>query len=636
MPLSKLQFRPGINKETTSYSNEGGWFDCDKVRFRAGFPEKIGGWAKKTPNSHLGVTRALHPWQTISLANYLGVGTNEKYYVLYGGAYYDVTPLRATTSAGDVTFSATNGSSTITVTDTSHGAIVGDFVTLSGAASLGGNITAEVLNQEYKIVTVPTANTYTITAREVNPVSRITVNGIYTPVAVTANSSDSGNGGSSTVGAYQLNIGLNTSITGDGWNAGTWGRGTWNSATTPTVESVLRLWTHDNFGEDLVINIFNGGLYYYDSSTGLTNRAVVLSSVSGAVSPPSVAVKVLVSDVDLHVIAFGCDSEDDPGTQDPLLIRFSDQRNALDWKATVDNTAGDLKISSGSKIITAIETKREILVFTDTSIYSMQFIGPPDTFGITIVSEGISIRSPNSAVAIEDNVFWMGNNEFYVYNGAVQKIPCTLRDFVFSDFNNLQAEKVFAGVNSSFSEIWWFYPSADSNEINKYVIYNYQQQIWYFGSLQRTAWLDRGVNELPTAASPDYYLYNHETGDDDGSTDPVTAITAHIESSQMDIGEGDQFTFISRIIPDITFRNSDIGKKASLSLKARNFPGGNYLQTDSAEISKTATVPVEQFTNDAFIRLRGRSFALRVESTETGISWRLGSPRIDIRPDGRR
>ena len=636
MPLSKLQFRPGINKETTSYSNEGGWFDCDKVRFRAGFPEKIGGWAKKTPNSHLGVTRALHPWQTISLANYLGVGTNEKYYVLYGGAYYDITPLRATTSAGDVTFSATDGSSTITVTDTSHGAIVGDFVTFSGAASLGGNITAEVLNQEYKIVTVPTANTYTITAREVNPVSRITVNGIYTPVAVTANSSDSGNGGSSTVGAYQLNIGLNTSITGDGWNAGTWGRGTWNSATTPTVESVLRLWTHDNFGEDLVINIFNGGLYYYDSSSGLTNRAVVLSSVAGAVSPPSVAVKVLVSDVDLHVIAFGCDSEDDPGTQDPLLIRFSDQRNALDWKATVDNTAGDLKISSGSKIITAIETKREILVFTDTSIYSMQFIGPPDTFGITIVSEGISIRSPNSAVAIEDNVFWMGNNEFYVYNGAVQKIPCTLRDFVFSDFNNLQAEKVFAGVNSSFSEIWWFYPSADSNEIDKYVIYNYQQQIWYFGSLPRTAWLDRGVNELPTAASPDYYLYNHETGDDDGSTDPVTAITAHIESSQMDIGEGDQFTFISRIIPDITFRNSEIGKKASLSLKARNFPGGNYLQTDSAEISKTATVPVEQFTNDAFIRLRGRSFALRVESTETGISWRLGSPRIDIRPDGRR
>ena len=289
MPLSKLQFSPGINKESTSYSNEGGWFDCDKVRFRAGFPEKIGGWAKKTPNSHLGVTRALHPWQTISLANYMGVGTNVKYYVLYGGAYYDVTPLRATTSAGDVTFAATNGSSIITVTETAHGAIVGDFVTFSGAATLGGLVTAEVLNQEYQVETVPSANTFTIIAREVNPVSRITVNGIYTPVAVTANASDSGNGGGSTVGAYQLNIGLNTSITGDGWNAGTWGRGTWNSATTPTVESVLRLWTHDNFGEDIIINIYNGGLYYYDSSAGLTNRAIVLSLVSGAVSPPSVA-----------------------------------------------------------------------------------------------------------------------------------------------------------------------------------------------------------------------------------------------------------------------------------------------------------------------------------------------------------
>ena len=476
MGLQRFNFKAGIYKEGTAYNNEGRFFDGNFIRFRAGFPEKMGGWTKKYQSSFIGVCRKIKQWVALNGFKYIGLGTTKKTYIIQGSSFVDVTPIRSTTSAGDVTFAATNGSSTITVTDTSHGAIVGDFVTFSGAASLGGNITAEVLNQEYKIVTVPTANTYTITAREVNPVSRITVDGIYTPVAVTANSSDSGNGGSSTVGAYQLNIGLNTSITGDGWNAGTWGRGTWNSATTPTVESVLRLWTHDNFGEDLVINIFNGGLYYYDSSTGLTNRAVVLSSVSGAVSPPSVAVKVLVSDVDLHVIAFGCDSEDDPGTQDPLLIRFSDQRNALDWKATVDNTAGDLKISSGSKIITAIETKREILVFTDTSIYSMQFIGPPDTFGITIVSEGISIRSPNSAVAIEDNVFWMGNNEFYVYNGAVQKIPCTLRDFVFSDFNNLQAEKVFAGVNSSFSEIWWFYPSADSNEINKYVIYNYQQQ----------------------------------------------------------------------------------------------------------------------------------------------------------------
>tara|TARA_R100001129_G_scaffold122804_1_gene85576 strand:+ start:776 stop:2686 length:1911 start_codon:yes stop_codon:yes gene_type:complete len=636
MPLSKLQFRPGINKENTSYSNEGGWFDCDKVRFRAGFPEKIGGWTKASNNSFLGTARALHPWQTISLAKYLGIGTNLKYYVESGQTFYDITPLRATTGAGDVTFSATNGSATITVTDTAHGAIVGDFVTFSGAATLGGNITANVLNQEYKVLTVPSDNTFTIEAREVNALSQITVDGVYTPTTVNANSSDTGNGGSSVVGKYQLNIGLDSAVFGDGWGAGTWGRGTWDSSATLTVTDVLRFWTHDNFGEDLIINVHNGNLYYFDSSAGLTTRAQVLTSVAGANSPPTVATKVLVSDVDLHVIAFGCDSEANPGTQDPLLIRFSDQRNALDWQATVDNTAGDLKISSGSKIVTAVETKREILVFTDTALYSMQFIGPPDTFGITLVSEGITVQSPLSVIAVEDNVFWMGQNEFYVYNGQVQKVPCTVRDFVFSDFNTTQAEKVFGSINSGFSEVWWYYPTADSLENNRYVVFNYLQNAWYIGTLNRTAWVDRGVNTTPIAASTDYYLYNHELGDDDGSTNPVSAISAHIESSQMDIGDGNQFTFISRIIPDLTFRNSANGAGATLTLKTRNFPGGNYLNSDASSITKSATVPVEQFTEDARVRLRGRSFALRVESTTTGVGWRLGLPRVEIRPDGRR
>ena len=636
MPLTKLQFRPGINKENTSYSNEGGWFDCDKVRFRAGYPEKIGGWTKTSTNSFLGTARALHAWQTISLAKYLGVGTNLKYYVESGQAFYDITPLRSTTGAGDVTFSATNGSATITVTDTAHGAIVGDFVTFSGAATLGGNITANVLNQEYKVLTVPSDNTFTIEAREVASVSEITVNGVYTPTTVNANSSDTGNGGSSVVGQYQINVGLDSAVFGDGWGAGTWGRGTWNSSATLTLTDVLRFWTHDNFGEDLIINVHNGNLYYFDSSAGLNTRAQVLTSVAGANSPPTVATKVLVSDVDLHVIAFGCDSEANPGTQDPLLIRFSDQRNALDWQATVDNTAGDLKISSGSKIVTAVETKREILVFTDTALYSMQFIGPPDTFGITLVSEGITIQSPLSAIAVEDNVFWMGQNEFYIYNGQVQKIPCSVRDFVFSDFNTFQSEKVFGAVNSGFSEVWWYYPSADATENNRYVVFNYLQNAWYIGTLNRTAWVDRGVNTTPIAASTDYYLYNHESGDDDGSTNPVSAISAHIESSQMDIGDGDQFTFISRIIPDLTFRNSANGAGATLTLKTRNFPGGNYLNSDASSITKSATVPVEQFTEDARVRLRGRSFALRVESTTTGVGWRLGSPRVEIRPDGRR
>ena len=638
MPLSKLQFKPGINKESTSYTNEGGWYDCDKIRFRAGFPEKIGGGTKIGINSFLGTARALHPWQTISLAKYLGIGTNLKYYVESGQGFNDITPLRDTTGAGDVTFTATENSSTLTVADTAHGAIVGDFVTFSGATAFGGNITANVINQEYKILTVPDANSYTIQARAEATLSSITVDGVYTPTLVVANSSDAGasKGGSSCVAKYQISVGLDTSVFGDGWGAGTWGRGTWGSGATLTLTDVLRIWTHDNFGEDLIINIQNGGIFYFDSSAGLNTRAQVLTSVVGNNSPPTVATKILVSDVDLHVIAFGCDSEDNVGVQDPLLIRFSDQRNALDWKATTDNTAGDLKISSGSKIVTAVETKREILVFTDTSLYSMQFIGPPDTFGIQIVSEGISIQSPISAVAVEDNVFWMGQNEFYVYNGSVQKIPCTVRDYVFSNFNFNQAEKCFGSVNSGFSEIWWFYPSASSDEIDRYVIFNYTQNSWYIGNLNRTAWVDRGVNTTPIAASTDYYLYNHESGDDDGSTNPVSAISAHIESSQMDIGEGDQFSFISRIIPDISFRNSSNQSKATLTLKTRNFPGGNYLLTENAEVTKTATVPVEQFTEEVRLRLRGRSFALRVESTDAGVSWRLGSPRIDIRPDGRR
>ena len=637
MPLTRLQFKAGINKETTSYSNEGGWFDCDKVRFRAGFPEKIGGWSKVSSNSFLGSARALHPWQTLSLSKFLGVGTNIKYYVESGQAFYDITPLRSTTGAGDVTFSATNGSATITVTDTAHGAIVGDFVTFSGAVTLGGNITANVLNQEYKVLTVPSSDTYTIEARAVATVNEITVDGVYTPTTVNANSSDTGNGGSSVVGKYQINIGLDTSVFGDGWGAGTWGRGTWDSSATLTLTDVLRLWTHDNFGEDLIINIFNGGIFYYDSSGGFSdNRAQVLTSVVGNNSPPTVAAKILVSDVDLHVIAFGCDSESNPGVQDPLLIRFSDQRNALDWKATTDNTAGDLKISSGSKIVTAVETKREILVFTDTSLYSMTFVGPPDTFGIQIVSEGISIQSPLSAVAVEDNVFWMGQNEFYVYNGSVRKIPCTVRDFVFSDFTSSQAEKCFAGVNSGFSEIWWYYPSKDSTEIDRYVVFDYNQNTWFVGSLNRTAWVDRGVNAFPRATSTDYYLYNHEFGDDDGSTSPVSAITAHIESSQMDIGEGDQFSFITRVIPDLSFRNSPNQSNTVLTLKTRNFPGANYTNSEQSTVTKTASVPVEQYTEDAKLRLRGRSFALRLESSGTGVSWRLGTPRIDIRPDGRR
>ena len=636
MPLTKLQFKPGINKEVTSYSNEGGWNDCDKVRFRAGYPEKIGGWVKLGSSSFLGTCRALHPWQTLSLEKYIGVGTNQKYYVEEGRAYYDITPLRSTTGAGDVTFAASNGSSTITVTDTAHGANEGDFVTFSGATTLGGNITANVLNQEYRINEVTGTNTYTILAREVASVSSITVDGTYTPTQVTANSSDTANGGSSVIGKYQLNLGLDSQVGGNGWGAGTWGRGTWDSGADVGTDGILRVWTHDNFGEDLLINVREGGIFYWDSSGGVTTRAVELNTLANSNLAPTIAKQIMVSDRDRHVLAFGCDPESNIGTQDPLLIRFSSQESLTDWQTTATNTAGELKLGSGSEIIVAIETRQQILVFTDTSLYTLQFLGPPITFGVQIISENLSIRGSKAAIAVEDTVFWMGLTEFYIYTGTVQKLPCSVKDHVFSDFNQQQAEKVVASVNSAFSEVWWFYPSASSSELDKYVIFNYEQKIWYVGNLTRTAWMDRGVNELPIAANTDGYLYEHEIGSDDGTTSPATAISAHIESSQIDIGDGDKFSFITRVIPDITFRSSATDSTASFVVKARNSPGGNYLQTETKDIVKTASVPIEQFTEDARIRLRGRSFALRIESSDTGVEWRLGSPRLDIRPDGRR
>ena len=636
MPLTKLQFRPGVNRETTSYTNEGGWFDVDKVRFRFGMPEKIGGWEKFSGFSYLGTARAMHPWVALDNGRFIGIGTSLKYYLNQdGGSFSDITPIRSTTSAGDVTFAASNGSATITVTDTAHGAVSGDFVTFSGAASLGGNITAAVLNQEYNITEVLTDNTYTIAARTAGTtIQDITVNGALSPTPVTASGSDSGNGGSSTVGAYQISIGLDTSTFGAGWGIGFWGRGTWGSAaTTPLVTSTLRVWSHDNFGEDLLINVRNGGIYYWDKTTGSAARAVSLDTLSGATSTPTIAKQVMVSDRDRHIIAFGCDTEANPGVQDPLAIRFSSQESLTDWASTATNTAGELRLGSGSEIVTAVETRQQILVYTDESLYAMQFLGPPFTFGVNLVSENITTMGPLCAVAVEDNVFWMGQKEFYVYGGTVQRLPCTVRDFVFDDINLNQREKIIAATNTSFSEVWWFYPSESSDTNDRYVVYNYEQQVWYYGAMARSFWMDRGIFDQPIAAGPNNYLYSQETGfDDDGS-----ALTAYIESSQIDIADGEQFSFIRRMIPDLTFRGSTAGSpSANITVKTRNFPGGNYLQSTSSAVTKSASVPVEQFTDQVHLRLRGRSFAMRVESTASGVGWRLGSPRLDVRPDGRR
>ena len=453
MPLSKLQFKPGVNREVTAYTNEGGWFDIDYVRFQKGFPEKIGGWQKRSSNSFLGTCRALHPWVALNLDQYLGVGTHLKYYIDEGGYYNDITPIRTTTSAGDVTFAATSGSSEITVSDTAHGAVVNDFVTFSGAVSLGGNITAGVLNQEYYVTEVVDDDSYKIVARTADTsIADITVNGQLSPTTVSASGSDTGNGGSSVVGAYQINTGLDLGISGAGWGAGTWSRGTWSSSSSDAiVTNTLRLWSHDNFGEDLLINVRDGGIYYWDQTNGLSTRAVDITSLAGGLSVPTVAKQILVSDRDRHVIAFGCDTEANPGVQDPLAIRFSDQESLTDWATTATNTAGELRLGSGSEIVTALETRQQILVFTDTTLYSMQFLGPPFTFGVNSLSENITIAGPNAAIAVDDNVFWMGRSEFYVYSGAVQRLPCLVRDFIFSDLNDSQFDKVNAALNTQHS-----------------------------------------------------------------------------------------------------------------------------------------------------------------------------------------
>jgi hypothetical protein len=639
MPLTKLSFRPGINRETTSYANEGGWFDCDKIRFRGPVPEKIGGWVQKSVlNSFLGTSRALHAFVSLSGDIFTGIGTTVKYYIEEGGTYNDVTPIRLTTAAGDVTFAASNGSSTITVTEESHGAVANDFVTFSGAASLGGNITANVLNQEYQITEIVNGNSYKIEARTESTIPAITVNGALSPTLVTASGSDSGNGGGSVVGTYQVNSGLDTTVLGTGWGASTWGRGTWgSSASIAATGAQLRIWTHDSFGEDLLINIRNGDIFRFDTSAGVTTRAVSLSSISSDATTPTIAKQVMVSDRDRHVIVFGCDGETSIGTQDPLLIRFSSQESLTTWKSEVTNTAGELRLGSGSEIVTAVETRQQILVFTDVSLHAMQFIGPPFTFGISQLSENITIQGPLAAKAVDDFVFWMGKNDFYVYSGQVQKLPCSVKAYVFNDFNTAQSEKVFAALNSSFSEIWWFYCSSTADEVDRYVIYNYETKLWYFGTLSRTAWIDRGINDNPIAASTTGRLFLHEVDDDDGSTDPATAITAYVESSQVSIGDGNNFVFLRRLIPDVTFDGSTAnGPSANFTLKTRRFPGATYDQTNTEAITRSATVPVEQFTTEKDVRLRGRSFALRVESTAAGVKWRLGVPRVDVRQDGRR
>ena len=627
MPLQKFIFNPGINKEGTDYTAEGGWFDANLVRFRKGLPEKIGGWEKYIQTSYEGTGRKLHGWVDLDGTKLLGLGTRFKLYIQEGTSYNDITPIRSTTSAGDVTFAATDGSSTLTVTDSGHGAVDGDFVTFSGASSLGGNVTAAVLNQEYQVVSVPTANTFTIVAKDTDGVT------------VTANSSDSGNGGSSVVGTYQINSGLDVFVDGTGWGVGAWGSGTWGSTTSLGDANQLRLWSMDNFGEDLVSNPRAGSIYYWDKTNGLNTRAVALTSLSGANKAPTKGLQVLVSDIDRHVLVLGADpisGGSRSGTIDPLLVAFSDQENIAEWEPLSTNTAGSLRCSAGSEIIGGVRARQETLIWTDVALYSLQFIGPPNTFGLVLINEGVSLIGPNAAVNTPNGIFWMDKKGFYNYNGAVQPLPCSVHSFVFDSFNEKQAFQVFAFLNKQFNEVGWFYCSGTNNVIDKYVVYNYVENIWSIGELSRTAWLDEGIVAFPRAAGKadgTAYLYSHETGFDNDGT-PMDNV--FIESADFDLGDGEEFQFIRRCIPDIKFTGNSSGtQKINLVLKARNFPGES-LSTDQTTSFSATTTKIDT-------RARGRQAAVRFESDDDGttddrlgVGFRIGGTRLDIQPNGRR
>jgi|TARA_R110002096_G_scaffold326057_1_gene519940 hypothetical protein len=709
MTLRKLTLKPGVNRENTRYASENGWYECNNVRFRQGTPEKIGGWTRINTVTFEGIARSLWNWITLGSQNLIGVGTNLKFYIENGGNYNDITPLRTTTSAGDVTFSAssttlsaavtstsattiaitnatgfplegvilidseaisytgvtdntltgcTRGASylvsnvststtaathssgaavtcfTILVTDTSHGAKANDFVTFSGSTALGGNFTAVVLDLEYKIESVETDSTYTILAKSFS-----TATLKFTNVAST--SSDSGSGGSSTVGAYQLNTGVTSSTELSGWGAGAYGAGLFGTGETTIQE--LRIWSQQNFGEDLVFGERGGSVYYWDASGTLTTRAVELSSLSGASATPTVQNRVLVSDINRFLFCFGANPIGS-AIQDPMLIRWSDQEDAANWTPAATNQAGSLRLSRGTEIITATQSRQEVLVWTDSSLYSLQYVGAGSgVWSATIVGEQTSIASANSVAYASGVSYWMGKDKFYKYDGSTQPLPCDLRKYIFTDFNSEQYNQVFAGSNEAFHEVWWFYCSSGVTDIDSYVVYNYLENIWYYGSMARTAWLDSGLRAFPLAATYNSVLVNHEEGVDDNETSTTAAIASFITSADFDLEDGDKFMLMSRVLPDISFEGSTAANPVvTMSFFPLTSSGSGYNSPTSESgvstgtATRSATSPVEVYTSQIHTRVRGRQVSMKIESSAAGVQWQLGTPRIDLRPDGRR
>lgn len=703
MPLQQLQFRPGVNRESTTLANEGGWFDCDKIRFRSGYPEKLGGWTLLSSGTYLGTCRSLWNWVTLNSFNLMGVGTELKFYIEYGGTYYDITPIRRTVTLNNP-FATTYDSPTITVTDAAHGAITGDFVTFSGASTVAGLD----LNNEYQITYVDT-NTYTITA------------------SANANATVTAGGGASVSAEYQINNGTNIGSYQVGWGAGLWGGvitgaaltqlngAISNSATTITVDSTtgfpaagtiaidselitytsktgtdflgctrgtngttaashldntltynatnyygwgqsasqtsntqLRLWSQSNFGEDLLFSPRQGALYLWQPGNGSSPDVTTRASLVSGTDVPSVINDILVSDSSRITIAFGCNDYGayDTTPQDPMLIRWTAQESYTDWTPSATNQAGSYRLSHGSRIVGALQTRQEILVWTDAAIYAMQYLGPPYVYGFTLLADNISIVSPNAMATASGVVYWMGVDKFYIYSGRVETLPCSVRTYIYDDINREQFPQCFSGTNEGFSEIWWFYCSANSDVIDRYVIFNYLDRVWYYGTLGRSAWLDSPLRDYPQAATLGNQLVYHESGVDDGTTNPATPIVSYVQSSDFDIGDGHNYGFVWRMIPDITFDGSTtpspLFPQVTMTMRPRQNPGSPYGTAPSPTVASTqnygaqSVYNVQEFTEIIYTRVRGRQMAFKVASDTLGTSWQLGVPRLDVRPDGRR
>ena len=639
MPFIKLQFKPGVNRDQTDYSNEGGWYECDKIRFRSGYPEKLGGWTATTPNTFAGVCRQMWNWITTYSDNFLALGTNERVYIEYGGYFYNITPLDPAL-AGSNTFAVTNTSTTVTVTTTTAlpaWVVTGSIVFISGfAAPLGGVPYAEINGSQS--VTVLGANSFQFT------------------VSTAATSTTNVSGAGYTVQA-EIEPGNAIATLGLGWGAGAWGRDAWGLGATTTggVNEPQRDWFLDNFDNDLVMNIRNGGIYWWergsltDPSTSLATRAIALEDYAtaqgfSASAVPSKVTQVLVSQQNKHLIAFGAVpfGYTSPNDFDPLLIRWADQDTPGDWTPSSASTAGDLRISRGSRIVAALPTRQEILVWTDSNLYTLQFLGTTDVFGLQEYADNISIVSPRSMASAASITYWMGQDKFYAYTGRVETLPCSLRNHVFNNINMDQFEQVVCGTNEQWNEVWWFYPTANSDYNDAYIVYNHLERVWYYGTMDRTAWLDTPLQHFPKGANSPIsdggdtvgpgVLYDHEDGiDDNGSP-----MESYIMSSDFDLDDGDNFMLTRRILPDIAFAGSTAtAPEVTLELRHRNFPG-SALQTEDEDNARVIASSVNQYTDQVFIRARARQMALKIISENLGVQWQLGAPRLDVRSDGRR